>query len=129
MANYRATANAQLFVRTVDGATVPRGQPTGSSTDLEAWLTAGNTPDPYVAPPLPPAVCTPLQARKALRASGLIDQVNAVVKASTPDIQDAWEYASFFVRTDPLIQALSVPLQLSDAALDNLFTLAATFDN
>lgn len=129
MADYRATADAQFFIRTSDGASVPRGQITGSSLLLEAWLLTG-TPDPYVAPqlpPVPPATCSPLQGRKALRAAGLIDQVNAAVKASTPDTQDAWEFASILIRTDPLIKTLGAQLQLSDAALDNLFTLAATY--
>lgn len=86
MADYRGTANAQLFVRTADGATVPRGQPTGSSGDLEAWLAAGNKPDPYVAPITPPSPATiaqPLLDKLSALVGMTPAQVAAAISAAT----------------------------------------------
>jgi hypothetical protein len=55
-AAFQATANANIFIRTGDRASVPRGEPTWSSKELETWLaTPGNTPDPFV-PPVPPVL-------------------------------------------------------------------------
>ena len=88
----------------------------------------------YVAPAPPPSLdppsvlsCTPLQARKALRQVGLIDAVNAAVKASTPDVQDAWEFASEVRRNDPFLVTLSTSLGMTSQQLDALFVLAASF--
>jgi len=71
MIDYRATADSQLFVRAADGSAVPRGQPTESSNALEAWLAAGNKPDPYVRPATPPSPATIAQP--------LLDKLSALV--------------------------------------------------
>ena len=79
----------------------------------------------FAALPVPsPSQCTPLQARRALRQLGVIDAVNAYVATQPGDVQDAWEYASVILKTDPLIVAAGAALSLN---LDDLFTLAATF--
>lgn len=51
MAIYKATQNANIFVRVADGAAVSLDGAAGASQDLQAWLAAGNVPDPYVPPP------------------------------------------------------------------------------
>jgi hypothetical protein len=79
-------------------------------------------------PPLPPVtVVTPLQARRALAAAGLLPAVNAAVAASSADAQMAWEFATAIHRTDATILALAQTLNLSPAQLDSLFASAATF--
>lgn len=86
MTDYRATADTQLFVRTADGATVPRGQPTEGSNALEAWLAAGNKPDPYVAPITPPAAATiaqPLLDKLSALVGMTPAQVAAAISAAT----------------------------------------------
>lgn len=99
------------------------------------WFLAGNVPTSidtmdnlkqvlHDADVPPYAPITMWQARKALRQAGLIDQVNAAVAAATPDLQDAWEYASSLSRTDPLVLALSTQLNLAPGVVDSLFTLA-----
>lgn len=118
--------NGPGVIRTADGASIPDAPGNTDWKEYQAWLTAGNVPLPADPISTVPTSVSPLQARKALRQAGLIDQVNAAVAASTPDVQDAWQYASMINRTDPLVAALSVGLNLTPAALDNLFTLAAT---
>lgn len=69
---------------------------------------------------------TPLQARRALRAAGLLPTVNAWV-ASQPDedIKDAWEFASVIERHGAIVLAAAPALELSEAQLDALFVAAA----
>jgi hypothetical protein len=78
--------------------------------------------------PLPPPVTivTPLQARRALSAAGLLTQVNTAIAAAPADTQMAWEFATLVQRSDPLIAVLSTTLGLTSAQVDALFTHAAT---
>lgn len=65
-----------------------------------------------------------LSARRALRAAGLLDQVNALVLQQPPDVQDAWQYAQSLSRTSPTLLGLAKVLNLSDQQLDSLFKAA-----
>jgi hypothetical protein len=70
---------------------------------------------------------TMLQARLALRQVGLIDQVNALVAASTSsEIQDTWEYASEVDRQNPILLSLSQQLSLSSSQIDAIFIMAVS---
>jgi hypothetical protein len=80
---------------------------------------------PNITAPVPSSV-SPLQARRALRQVGLIDQVNTMVASADPDAKDAWEYSNQVERTNPIVLALAAQLNLNDATLDNLFRLAST---
>ena len=78
--------------------------------------------------PLPsvPQVVSPLQARLALMRMGLREQVETAVALASEDVRVSWEYATEIRRQSPLITALAPALGLTDVALDQLFTLAAT---
>ena len=71
------------------------------------------------------------QARLALLQAGLLSQVEAAI-AGIEDanqrqaVQIEWEYAAEVNRTHPWVQHLATALGLSEARLDELFTLAAT---
>ena len=72
-----------------------------------------------------PSVVTPLQARRALRAAGLLATVNAwVASQQDDDIKDAWEFASVIERHGPLTLGAAAALGLTDAQLDSLFIAA-----
>jgi hypothetical protein len=75
--------------------------------------------------PVPPFV-TQVQARKALRARGLIEEVKAAVAAASPDVQDTWEYALQINRGDALLKSIAAQIGLADAEVDDLFRFAAT---
>lgn len=87
----------------------------------------GNGGWELLLPPVPQSV-TPLQARRALRQAGLIDQVNTAAAAS-PETKDAWEFASSVERNSVFVATLATALGLSDSQVDDLFRIAATFVN
>lgn len=82
-------------------------------------------PPVAVAPGIPQSV-TPRQARLALLGAGLLDQVTTSVNSAGGATLITWEYASVFLRTDPLITQIGASLNLTDAQIDALFVQAAT---
>jgi hypothetical protein len=57
MADYRETAT-DAVVRTRDGASIPNDGANRDRRAFDAWVAAGNVPDPYVPPPDPDAGTT-----------------------------------------------------------------------
>lgn len=79
----------------------------------------------WIVPVEVPATVTPLQARRALRAAGLLATVNAWVGAQDEDTQDAWEFASVIERNGPIVVGAGAALGLSETQIDALFIAAA----
>jgi hypothetical protein len=75
---------------------------------------------PVVVVPVPEAI-TPLQARRALRAAGLLDSVNAWIATQPDDAQEAWEYCIEVRRDSPLIAGAQSELGLTSEQVDELF--------
>lgn len=67
---------------------------------------------------------TRFQARAALLAAGLLDQVEAAVAASDAQVQLAWAESIEFPRLSPTIAALAAVMGLTDEQLDELFGAA-----
>jgi len=81
---------------------------------------------PYVPPPpVIPQSISMRQARLALLAAGLLDQVNAGMATMPQSAQIEWEFASEVRRDNALIGAMATALGLDDEALDSLFTAGA----
>lgn len=83
-------------------------------------------------PPLAPApAVTMRQARLALHAAGLLDDVAAAIAALSEPAKTAaqieWEYAQDVARNHGLVLSLAPALGLDDAALDALFAAAAGY--
>ena len=87
------------------------------------WTGSGWAP-PVVTLPVPAAI-TPLQARRALRAAGLLDAVNAWIATQPDDAQEAWEYCVEVRRDDELIAGAHAALGLTAVQVDALFRSAA----
>lgn len=90
----------------------------------DAWEIVPAQP---VADPVPQVVSM-RQARLALLASGMLDQVNAAI-AAMPGTEGAaarieWDYAQEVRRDSPLVLGLAPLLSLDDAQLDSLFRVA-----
>lgn len=69
---------------------------------------------------------TPLQARKALRAAGLYDEVEAMLATASADVRDAWEYAIEWRPDDQLVVSIGAELGLGPTSIADLFALART---
>jgi len=81
----------------------------------------------YVAPPAPPVTqVTMRQARLALLAAGLLDDVEAMLAQADRAVQIEWEYAAVVDRSSALVQAIGAALGLSEQRIDELFVDAAT---
>ncbi|WP_050384572.1 hypothetical protein [Bradyrhizobium pachyrhizi] len=86
----------------------------------------------YTAPPAsvvpidahPVVAVTPRQARLALLAAGLLDQVDAAVDAAGGATKITWEYATEIRRDDPMISTVGAALSLTSDQIDALFTAA-----
>jgi len=87
---------------------------------VQAWWKAGevNAVTQHV---------TPLQMRRALRATGLKATVDAALASQSEEVREEWEYATEVQRTNPTLDALAHALGKTDAEIDDLFRLAATF--
>lgn len=88
--------------------------------------TMDNLRDVLALAKIPPyAPVTMWQGRKALRQAGLSDAVNSAVAAAAPEAQDAWQYADFLTRDNPIIATLGTQLGMDSTTIDHLFVLAA----
>lgn len=78
--------------------------------------------------PVPPKVTqvSPRQFRLALNQAGLRQTVETAVASADQDTKDTWEFATQVDRGDPALNAMAASLGITDAQLDDLFTLAAT---
>lgn len=83
---------------------------------------------PASAVPVPSEV-TMRQARLALLAAGLLDDVEAAINAMSDPAKAAarieWDYSNTLRRDHPLVATLGVGLGLTTEQLDNLFRDAA----
>lgn len=100
----------------------------GALTRYEAFIAAGGVVELYVAPPAPPARVTQYQAREALRRTGNLAAVNALVNGLGEEHEAyvAWHYREVIQRDSPLIAQLAGALDFTPEVLDDLFALAAT---
>jgi len=69
---------------------------------------------------------TPLQIRRALRQTGLLDEVQSFIESSSVEVREAWEYAIQIDRNNELIIGAANAIGVSEQEVDNLFRLAAT---
>lgn len=98
---------------------------------MESCLAEVLPPDMVIEPsdpitPAVPAIVTMRQARLALLQTGMLAQVNTAVAAADEATKITWEFSSEVQRNNALVSTLAAALSLTDAQLDDLFTLAAT---
>lgn len=88
----------------------------------QTWVVSPAPPPPSSVPDSVPAH----HLRRALRASAMLDGVNAYMAALPDDdeMRESWEYAPFFRRDAIGIEAARVALGLTHAQVDALFTAA-----
>lgn len=82
-------------------------------------------PEPVPVIPVPEAV-TMRQARLALLAAGLLDDVNTLIASIGPAAAITWEFATEVQRNNELIAAVQEQQALTEDQIDDLFIVAAT---
>lgn len=91
------------------------------------WVDGQVAPyDPPLAPPTVPLAVSPLQARKALRHTGLKALVEGYVANLPEEAREEWEYAPEIRRDHAILNAGWEALGKTQSELDDLFRLAAT---
>ena len=73
-----------------------------------------------------PTQVTMRQARLALLAAGLLDDVEGAISTAGPAAKIEWEYAQEVQRNWGLVPAMATALGIADLQLDELFIAAAT---
>lgn len=94
----------------------------------EQWSVTDVTPEVYaerLAAYRAGLSCTPLQGKIELENQGLLDAAEAEVAAADKITRLAWNNATIWYRTSPMIETLGTGLGLSPDDLDNLFVQAA----
>lgn len=110
-----AWTNGTEVIQLDDGDTAPMGYT--QITDAQAETFLAGLPEPV------PQEITRFQAKAALRAAGLLAQVQAAMNNPATDefARLAWTEAPVFLRTSPTLLAMAAALGLSEAQLDDLF--------
>jgi len=82
------------------------------------------TPEEIITDERSRMVCSRFQAKAALHAAGLLDDVETAMATADRFAQIAWADAIEFRRNSPTIKAMAAALELTDAQIDNLFRAA-----
>lgn len=124
---YSGTAEVDPFGPQPAGTTT--APPTAPEGQVPLWTgqqwVLVPVPTPASPAPAVPGSVTMRQARLALLAADLLDDVEAAVAAAGRAAQIEWEYAQEVQRGHPLIAAVQQAQGLSDAQIDALFVAAA----
>lgn len=80
----------------------------------------------YIEPIEVPQSITPLQARKALRITGLKNSVDNYISSLSEEKKEEWEYAIEIRRDNEIVLAGAQQLGITSEQLDNLFILGKT---
>jgi hypothetical protein len=98
MTDYRLTQTEFCVIRTADNAGIPVDPDNRDYAEYLAWRAAGGVPDPYVAPPAPPASVL----SQDLLAQLTVSDVTAIQAAIASDAGKALFWYSLLAQRDPM---------------------------
>lgn len=126
MADYQLTDRTAV-IRTADRHEIPSDPGNRDWVAYQAWLAAGNVPDPYIVPPAPiPSPVSRMQAMVAMSRAGLLTSVQNWITTQDAETQLIWNTATDFSRSSTLLNNAATALNLTSAQVDQLFITAAT---
>ena len=96
---------------------------TFTEEEIEAGKVFVTTPKPA---PVPTEV-SPKQIRLALNAAGLREMVEDAVAAADQPTQDSWNWATCFLRTDPMLTSFCAAIGWTEEQIDQLFIDASKY--
>jgi len=100
--------------------------PPDFSPERFAWRDGALVQREVAPPPEPvPQRVSALQARRALLAADMLDQVEAAIARQPRAVQITWEYATEIHRDDPMLIEVAQAIGLNTNTLDDLFRAAA----
>ncbi len=124
--NFDGTVSDTVIIREADSAFIPRDPANTDWQAYQAWLAAGNAPNPAPPSAVQKSV-TRLQGRLALNAAGLLTKVETAVAAADVPTQIWYADAQNWDRNDPILAQLAAALGLTSDQVDALFVQAAEF--
>lgn len=98
----------------------------------QAWLDAGNVPEPAEVVPISniPSEVTMRQARLALHAAGKLSLVESAIEALPEPPKTAarieWEYSNSVQRHNGFVSQIAPLIGMTESEIDSLFIQAAT---
>ena len=119
-------------IRISDNASITLPANESEGWNYMDWLTAGNTPEPYIEPPAPtPTAVLMYQARLALLNIGITSATveDIINTMPSPDKEQAlilWEFSPTVKRENGFVSMIAPAMNLSEAGIDELFTMAVT---
>ena len=100
MSTYQLTSSTSIL-RTADNACIPADPANRDYADYLSWAAAGNTADPYVAPPPPPAQFLPQDLMAQFAPADMVKITAAINADATGQVQLLW--FAMVAQRDPMV--------------------------
>lgn len=129
---YQLIHNSTSVKHLPSGTVFPMPAVESYGFEYQAWLDAGNVPEPAEIPVVDnvPSEVTMRQARLALHAAGKLTAVEAAINALPDPPKTAarieWDFSNTVQRQNGFVSQIAPLIGMSESEIDSLFITAAT---